>query len=219
MGQVAEGAFRRTRRRAGRTNTQVDQAAFEEHARQVGEIVYLWNRLHGELFMIFWSITDRKDYEFALSIWHSIQSDSTQRQMIEGAAKARLKPRMRGHVLWLCRCHERLAPYRNAFAHVGFYYLWEVRDFVPNDLGAREAAIKRLAEYPKPNLFKKLRGDLRALVEYAEDIHLRLFYDIGPGQSASPWNERPRLHLAALTPPKPSKLRSRKKAQGSDGPA
>jgi hypothetical protein len=215
MGKVSAGAFRTARRRAPRTNIQHDPAAFDEHTRQIGEIIYLWNRLHGQLFWIFWSLTDRKSHEFAAGLWHSIQSDSTQRQMVETAAKLKLGKRLAGHVVWICRGHERLSKYRNAFAHVGFYAHYS-DGFVPDDISSRRSAVALFEEMPKADIFRKLRGDLMALVIYAEDIAMRLFYDIK--SAASPWSERPRLLLAPATPPKRSKARRQKANSARQSP-
>ena len=207
MGQVSKDAIDTRRRRPRRTNIQFDPPAFEEHTKQIGEIIYLWNRLHSQLFMIFWSLTDRKNHAFASGIWHSIQSDSTQRQMVETAAKLKLGKRLAGHVAWICKGHERLSRYRNAFAHVGFYGHYS-DGFIPDDLSARKGALELFEEMPKADIFRKLRGDLMALVIYAEDVAMRIFYDIK--KAASPWSERPRLLLVPATPPKRSKARNRK---------
>ncbi|MDQ7780693.1 MAG: hypothetical protein RDV41_13445 [Planctomycetota bacterium] len=216
MGQVSRDAIVTSRHRSRRTNAQEDQDAFDEHARQIGEVIYLWNRLHGALFLTFWAITDSRDYDFAYGIWHSIQSDSTQRQMVEKAAgTGRIGARMKSNVLWICRAHEKLAPYRNAFAHVGFYYHSKEEGFAPEDLGARKAPLELLASYPKTTLFRRLRGDLAALADYAEGIGYRILYrhPTGPQiSSGSPWTERPRLQLVPTTPPSRSKVLRQKKS-------
>ncbi|MGY6661673.1 MAG: hypothetical protein ACXIVO_05065 [Glycocaulis sp.] len=206
MGEVSKDAIITTRRRARRTNIQFDSKAFDEHTKQIGEIIYLWNRLHAQLFMIFWSLTDRESHEFSSGIWHSIQSDSTQRQMVETAANLKLGKRLAGHVSWICRGHERLSRYRNAFAHVGFYAHYS-DGFVPEYFSSRKSALALFEEMPKKEIFNKLRGDLMALTLYAEDVALRIFYNLK--SSASPWFERPRLQLVPTTPRKPKKAQNR----------
>lgn len=222
MPQVSLNAIRTTRRRASRTNPDSGAPAFDEHARQIGEIIYLWNKLQGDLFWIFFGLTRAKkadwfaEYETAMSIWHSIQSDKTQKEMVAGVARWRLAPRLRSHVLWLCRAHEKLSPYRNAFAHVGFHYHWETNAYIPYDLGARKSALERLAAYPKRELFRKLRGDLAALSDYASSLGSRIHYP--RARSPCPSTERPRLLLVPASTQKPSKAPRPKNSEGRERP-
>src|SRR5580658_522893 len=76
------GSFRRT-------PSKVQTPAIQLHARHTGEIVIAWNRLQSSLFMLFAALFgDVHKQHFAHKIWHSIQSDKTQREMLYNAAEA-----------------------------------------------------------------------------------------------------------------------------------
>lgn len=203
MGVVQADLIDRRRRRATRSPPVYDTDAFSRHVGQVGEIMYLWNRVQDNLFMIFWSMIGADNHAKAYEIWHTIQSDSNQRGMVERLAAVELNRRLCGHVQWVCRAHDKLAPYRNAFAHLGFYY--DVIDgaYVPIGASARRQALERLNVEPKDALFKKLRGDLAAVENYSEMLGVRLFYGIE--KAASPWPERPRLRLVPTGRPRQPK--------------
>jgi hypothetical protein len=87
-----------------------DHVKFRAHIVQVGEIIYLWNRVHDNLFQIFWGIVGPADHTLAFELWHVIQSDSAQREMVQKTAIVRLKGRMLADALWVCRAHEKLRP-------------------------------------------------------------------------------------------------------------
>jgi hypothetical protein len=86
----------------------------ERHARQVGHLVIAWNRLQSSLFHLFSQLVAPTNHELAHGIWHCIQSDKTQREMLVAAAKAALgkDPKMREHVEWIAKKAGELSPYR-----------------------------------------------------------------------------------------------------------
>src|SRR5437868_4711011 len=61
------------------------------------ETIWAWNRLHSILFELFLSFlgTQETSYGAAYAIWHTFQSDSTQREMIRHIARRELSPRSR----------------------------------------------------------------------------------------------------------------------------
>jgi hypothetical protein len=60
---------------------------FEPYAIELGKLVYAWNRLHEKLFDLFWAVTGLQNGNIANAIWHSIDRDRAQRQMLRKAAQ------------------------------------------------------------------------------------------------------------------------------------
>lgn len=58
------------------------------HARHIGEIAWAWNSLQANLFQLFHAIVSPKNHALAYGLWHLIQSDKTQREMVLEAARA-----------------------------------------------------------------------------------------------------------------------------------
>lgn len=61
---------------------------------RTGLALWAWNSLHANLFMIFWFLLARGHpegiREMAAGIWHQIQNDSTQREMLLSVARSQL---------------------------------------------------------------------------------------------------------------------------------
>lgn len=174
MGAADKDVFIRTRRRAARTITIPDEDAYRTHTARIGEIVYLWNALHDNLFMTFLNLFGLDEYETAHGVWHAVQSDKVQREMLKNAATARLKPRLRRLVHWVCKRQEKLSCYRNDFVHVSFYYAHEKQGYAPNDMTAKRAAVDRMSERDLDTLYTQLNGDLCALINYSDEIAYRV---------------------------------------------
>src|SRR5688500_17721294 len=77
------------------------QAHREAHAVAIGKIVMAWNEYQEHLGELFGGIFGRRYYGLALSAWHSVPSDSTQRQMLRSVVEAKLKGKAREELLWL----------------------------------------------------------------------------------------------------------------------
>jgi hypothetical protein len=100
----------------------------EPYARDVGKLVAAWNQLQEHLGELF-SIIVRKDYPgVALAIWHSTQSDRSQRQMLGAAKEAAffsclLNERAKNDIKWLLDRSDELAHQRNDAIHapIAFY--------------------------------------------------------------------------------------------------
>ena len=92
-----------------------------EYASLTAETIWAWNRLHSTLLDLFSSLlekggTKRKE---AYAIWHTIQSDSVQRTLLENVAEAALseKSHKLKQIIWLLKSIGRIAAYRNATVH------------------------------------------------------------------------------------------------------
>jgi hypothetical protein len=144
----------------------------KRHARQTGEVVWAWNLLQAGFFHIFSALACPENRKLALSLWHSIQSDSAQRKMAVEAAKATLALRSRilANVQWLEKRASDLSPFRNDAAHVlitmGLNGKMQM-DLWPDRNTARPASVDRLLKLPVAQYWRKVRGDLFSLGVYA----------------------------------------------------
>ena len=180
----------------------------KRHARQVGEIVYAWNSAHGALFWVFWTLLG-KGQPVAHGIWHTIQNDSAQLQMLSQLAEKSEAHTIsiRKAVVWAVWAMTQLSPYRNNAAHVQMFYHYT--ELLPSDVTSRTNAITRLSQSPVETYWRRLRGDLRAIENYAMDLHISIMMG-----NARPLTHRPRLQLVpAKSGRSRPKTRPRKKAK------
>jgi hypothetical protein len=63
----------------------IGERRFRPIAIEIGWLAYEWNRLHAELAELFAAIVSGPQIEIPLSIWHSVHSDRTQRDMLRAA--------------------------------------------------------------------------------------------------------------------------------------
>jgi hypothetical protein len=177
--------------------------AIERYARQVGEILYAWNELQSALFGVFWGLTETNDthsHEIALAIWHSFQSDRAQREMLLAVAEAKLPPRSRAitSIRWLKRATDELAIYRNDAAHTP---IGTTEPIGPDYFVTRQSVIARFVEKSPETVWRRVRGDLLRLAEFAEAIQ----FSFGALQ---PLPRRPRLLIVP-----PQKRRGRRRSR------
>ena len=169
------------------------QATYRRHAIHVGEIAVAWNALQSGLFQVFWALVSPDNHAVAFGLWHCIQSDKTQREMLLAVAKAALSEgRMRRNVEWMCAKAELISPHRNDAAHTPIsVYFGSTAGFsvIPNPMSTRTPAYQRLSAEPTDKLWRRVRGDLIALTNYAVTIAAEI-REIGP---LVPSPRRPRL--------------------------
>lgn len=97
------------------------QAAFQAYALAVGKVAYSWNYLHERLGELFATLT-RADRSISLAVWHSSDSDRTQRNMFRAAVVA-IKERgwpanfSRADLIWLVDRADEIAESRNNAVH------------------------------------------------------------------------------------------------------
>jgi hypothetical protein len=189
--------------------------ALRRHARHVGEIIWCWNLLHQEIFLMFgYTINvpqELRSFDLAYGIWHTIQSDKTQREMLEASAKARFGPvsspatgkpvqsardkRALACILWITKMAGQLSAYRNDPAHSPVYFAMTAGstyadpNFAPVPTGiGRRAAVERLRSEPTAEVWRKARGDLYVLARYAVGVRLAIH-----SNGRAPWPRKPRL--------------------------
>lgn len=184
------------------------RAAMKRHARQVGEIVYAWNSAHGAIFWVFWTLLG-KGHAVAHGLWHSLQSDIAQRQLLEQLASNTESHTIsiRKAASWLVWAMDELSPYRNAAAHVQMYY--HHPDLLPSDSTSRPKYVERLSKSPVEKYWRKLRGDLRAIEVYAVDLHVAIMM-----KNARPYTHRPQLRLVLAKNAK-SRRQNRQRSQAA----
>jgi hypothetical protein len=147
------------------------------------------------MFMLFAAIIGGPDKQhMANRIWHSIQSDKAQRELLLNAAEASVSLRSPGlfaDIKWAIDRANDIGGQRNAVAHTS---VWTViqpdgkRTVTPDPQSSRWSAIARLTATPTAKIWRKVRGDLYALADFVSliDAHVRH----GP---LAPLRSRPRL--------------------------
>lgn len=176
-------------RRPPRTRT----AAEIRHIRQVGEIVHAWNHAHGALFHVFSVVVADSDITLAHALWHSLQSDSGQRLMLENVVKEKIpSPRnsMRTAILWSVRALAVLARARNEAAHVEIV---GGHDEIMPGMSARTQYALKMENDPLATRWKAIRGDLYGVMNYLDGIYLALWNGF-----PRPLSRRPRLRSVRL---------------------
>lgn len=154
--------------------------AVKKHARHSGEISFVWNLLQDAFFHMFWGVVGdyRGDrHAVAHALWHSIQSDKTQREMLREAAIGRpdLPPEFVEDITWAVKVAEYLAVFRNDAVHtpVRFAVLPNETLAIYQKISGRKQAVDRLAINPTASVWLRVRGDLVVLVAFCELVYRR----------------------------------------------
>ncbi len=199
-----------------------------------------WNMLHEQLFLLFVAANDgtthMRSYEATYGIWHTIQSDKTQREMLEVAAKSRFGPytdlyskkqhqtaldkKVLAAILWITKMAAELSMHRNDAAHSPVYFALR-EDSSPRDprfivmptASGRKQAVKRLSDAPTREIWRRVRGDLIALTGYASGYRLALLSD-----GRAPLPRKPRLLSVKQSPQKTSPKARRRPRKGPPSP-
>lgn len=218
MSKVSRNAARLPPFKVSRKRRASESKVVSRHARQLGEVVHAWNSAHGSLYMLF--VTLLQSEPMAEGIWHTIQSDKTQREMVEKTALGAIhfSVSIRNAVIWTTKAMHHLASYRNDAAHVQMVVAPDASghsfDLIPNSLTARSSALKRLSDSPLEKNWHKLRGDLIAIDNYATDLMWAMLTG-----AARPYSHRPRLQLVPARLGKaPRKTHPRKTAKRKSPP-
>ena len=129
----------------------------------------------------------------AHSLWHSIQSDRTQREMLRDAARARpdLAPEFVHNIEWAVRMGDELAVARNDAVHtpVRFAVIPGGPVLIYQRISGRRQAVTRMEIIPTADVWLDVRGDLVALTGYCETLYRHQTLH-GP---LAPWARRPQL--------------------------
>ena len=106
-------------------------------------------------------------------IWHTIQNDSTQRDMIAGTVQTHpwIPPALAKRIIWLLKTADRLSTYRNIAVHTPALfsrYLKTIPSAEPQS--TRTTTRLRFNEIRHDQFWRFLTGDLNALSLYAAHI-------------------------------------------------
>jgi hypothetical protein len=164
---------------------------------ELGKLVFAWNVLHDQLGAIFTTVFGNST-RVGLGVWHSVQSDRTQRKMLRIAVSDNVDPRERTiaavkckDILWLVDQVNNLADKRNSAIHSSYTFFTAYgsgdskTQFIPNFMFGNPRASK-LKD-------KDLLKELRWYRQQAEVFYLYAF-DIWAAMAFSePWPDRPVL--------------------------
>lgn len=188
------------------------QRAVSKHARQIGEIAFSWNLLQDAFFELFWIVTTEhkpEKHPMVHAIWHSIQSDKTQREMLRDAAMAHdsLSVRYVGNIKWAIKKAAKLSEFRNDAVHTAVRFTISAGRTIPipQHGSGRTQAVERLLANPTAKVWQRVRGDLSALANFCHALSTS-YVAHGP---RGPLPCRPRL--LALPADKKKSHRKRKK--------
>lgn len=99
---------------------------YDNYVMAVGRVVYSWNKLQAVLGDLFLAVT-KTEHAMGQAIWHSITSDSAQRNILRASVKASLDPffatdrcPVREDILWILEIADHIASERNDAVHVPF---------------------------------------------------------------------------------------------------
>ncbi len=167
----------RNARRISRRIPRHITVAVRQHNRQVGDILWAWNLVQDQLFGLFsYFFADKRHLSSA--IWHTIQSDKVQREMLSAIARADLPANSKtfANIKWLLDRIGDLSPLRNDPAHTPIYVarLSVGSALIPSAISGRPAAVDRLTARPTKQIWRAARADLFVLAVYAREISIRL---------------------------------------------
>lgn len=151
-----------------------------QYAARTGLAVWAWNSLHANLFTLFWFIASRGQplyHTTAHRIWHTIQNDTTQREMLLNVANANLafNKTMLQRVRWIIKTTNSLSTYRNIAAHTPAAFSPYLQDRPAADpFAARDQARKRFLEIKHDQFWRVLVGDLNALSAYTAGVAVEI---------------------------------------------
>jgi len=173
------------------------------HALNVGMSAWAWNELHGRMFVLFWFLSenphDRKSvaYEKMHAIWHSVQSDSTQRQMVLAAAEPELRnqPKLFAAIKWAVDQTGELAKYRNAAIHIQTAFDGETSGPRADAFSAPTAHAARFNSLDHRKFWDDFTGDLVALSHYVGGLASAVY----PVRLAEPWCDIPASRILGAT--------------------
>lgn len=180
------------------------RALNESHARQIGEISIAWNSLHVAFYEIFMALMPTADSAFG--VWHTIQSDKGQRDMMLQAARGIMQDRKRllANLEWVADKATMLSTFRNDAMHAAMNFRSGVYSADP--LTTRKQSLQRLNVVPIDKSWKNVRGDLYALTTYANFVWAEIF---DPGCLAH-WPYRPKILTKPIKLPPVPRAKSKR---------
>lgn len=106
---------------------------FEPYALELGFLVRNWNSLHDAICRLFCFLMDTNDWRKPLAIWHFLQNDRMQRNLLRKVAPIALneRPEVQDSINWLLEKVDQLGNHRDDLVHTPVALQWEPREFVP----------------------------------------------------------------------------------------
>lgn len=163
----------------------------DRHAQAVGQVSIAWNDLHSSLFEIFWFCIGTDKHEIAHAIWHTFQSDRSQRSLLVATAQHALSNKSFIAIKWIAKCADKIAEDRNSLIHADINFTLSDDGMVihPNLVSSRYQHQEYLSKADLTRISQKVSGDLRVLSQYTRDI----FWHLADPETFALWPYRPRL--------------------------
>ena len=147
------------------------------------ETIWAWNRLHSALLILFSSLLSNKEekkgevYSItkeAYAMWHTLPSDSSQRDMVLSLAKSCLLPKENRlkQIIWLMKSVKEFSSFRNASVHVPMVFrIYDERQaaeiHLDSETGKKQAIERLYAAGSGEKFWNTLAGDLFVLGQFA----------------------------------------------------
>lgn len=184
---------------------------FRPYGEALGFLVYIWNRLHDNLYQLFEAVL-QCDPAVTQAIWYSTDSDFAQRKMLHAATKkaGHLSKRARESILWILdRIDDRLRHDRNNALHSPLSFLHSTDGdahtmWVESSIWSASPRAKSLRGKDLLKEFKEYSDFADALSIYADRLQAHI-----PLHNPPSWPERPQLpHAPRKKGPKGSSRQS-----------
>lgn len=173
--------------------------AFEPYGKELGYLVFAWNRLHECLCHLFAVIVKSDAKGLAEAVWHSTDSDAGQRNMLRAAVgKAdHLSDEQRESILWILNeIDQWLRNSRNEALHAPLEFIRGIKDdnltlWLEASVWSASARAKALRRKDLITEFKHCSETAVSLHDYAAKIGRAL-----TDQRNEPWPQKPSLPRA-----------------------
>lgn len=171
------------------------EKALEPYMLRLGRVAHAWNHMHESLGLLFCTICCLP-WDIGMAIWHSLKSDRSQRDLLQGAITAADRdevwkityPKAKESVDWALQKINGLADRRNSAIHAPI--------FVPS---SGEPELTPLTMFGNPNAAKLYGKDIIQEFEWYEDYAnaikkyiIAIEGSIG-GRGTLPWPDKPVL--------------------------
>lgn len=156
------------------------------HNTKVGEICWAWNSLHAAFCMLFVLLLDSKSQTTGKSIWNSLLSDSSQRDILLGLAVLKVKDQTHlSDIIWACEQAKKLSGFRNTFVHTAVLQNLNTASISAHSVSTAQKNADKLDAYKDEN-FQDLRGDIIQLEQFVSHLYGEMI-----GFPPRTWQQRP----------------------------
>lgn len=168
----------------------------------IGELLWASSQTHAAFANVFSVLVAKENLNIGFSIWHVVQSDNIQRQMLAALVDAKFSEnsKMYTSLIWAKKKADDLAEMRNDAAHMATAFR---TDSVPfkleaSPIGNAPNRVTRLAK--KPDLKRQFRTAKSDLVQLSGYVNA-LFFLLAFPDGQYPWPKRPDLKAFPKTLP------------------